>query len=299
MENVLDWGIRLIIDVQQNFSPALDKPFTIITFMGEEMFFLILLPLVYWCVNKRLGSRLAILFLFSAWVNALVKVFAAQPRPFEYDSRIKVIFPAGGYGLPSGHSQGAVVLWLYLASQVKKTWFWILALLLIVLISMSRIYLGVHFPTDVLGGCLIGFVLLITYVYFEPKIEPLIKNETTLVQLGIATSFTFILIIISPRLDTECITAAASLMGMATGFILEHKYVGFEAEGLAWKKAVRFILGIVVIFGLWLGLKMAFKGLEPEAVFRFVRYLLVGLWGGVGAPWMFVRLGLAEKSQDG
>ena len=60
---------------------------------------------------------------------------------------------------------------------------------------------------------------------------------------------------------------------------------------------IRYLLGVVVLFGLWGGLKLAFSGMEPAGLLRFTRYALVGLWGGVGAPWVFVRLGLAEEEK--
>jgi len=82
-------------------------------------------------------------------------------------------------------------------------------------------------------------------------------------------------------------------MGMGVGFVLERRWVRFDSGGPAWKRVVRFLLGVVVLVALWLGLRIAFSGLEPALLFRFARYGLVGLWGGLGAPWAFRRLGLA------
>ena len=170
MENLLDWGIKVVLWFQQ-FSPTMDMPFKVLTFMGDEMFFLLFLPFIYWCVDRRTGARLIILFLFSVYVNAFVKLVAKQPRPFEYNSQVQKIVEAGGGGFPSGHTQGAVVVWGYLASVFKKTWLWILAGLLMILIPMSRVYLGVHFPTDLLGGYIIGAIILILYIKYAPFLE--------------------------------------------------------------------------------------------------------------------------------
>ena len=73
--------------------------------------------------------------------------------------------------------------------------------------------------------------------------------------------------------------------------------VRFSSQGRWWKKAIRYLAGVVVLFGLWAGLKLAFSGMEPAGLLRFVRYALVGLWGGVGAPWVFVRLRLADSEK--
>ena len=116
---MLDWGVEVVLWFQQ-FSPALDLPFKSLTFLGNLEFFLILMPLIYWCLDRRMGARLLILFLISAYINSVAKVIADQPRPFHYDSRIKALVHAGGGGLPSGHTQSAVVVWGYLASQARR-----------------------------------------------------------------------------------------------------------------------------------------------------------------------------------
>jgi hypothetical protein len=84
-------------------------------------------------------------------------------------------------------------------------------------------------------------------------------------------------------------------MGMGVGFALEGRWVGYASGGLWWKQVLRFLVGEAGLFLLWLGLRIGFLDLEPQALFRFVRYGLVGLWGGLGAPWAFVKLRLAEK----
>ena len=138
METILDSGITVVLWFQQ-FSPTLDVPFEILTFMGDEVFFLLFLPLLYWCIDRRTGARLIVLFLFSAYVNGFVKIVANQPRPFQYDPRVQKLVPAGYNGFPSGHTQGAVVVWGYLASVYKKTWAWIVAgALMVLIISLMR-----------------------------------------------------------------------------------------------------------------------------------------------------------------
>ena len=113
MESTLDWGVKVVLCLQK-FSPSLDQFFKAITFMGDEAFFLLLIPLIYWCIDRRIGIRLTILFLFCVYANSVAKVLVAQPRPFEYDTRVKQLVEAGGGGLPSLHTQGAVVVWGYL-----------------------------------------------------------------------------------------------------------------------------------------------------------------------------------------
>ena len=86
-------------------------------------------------------------------------------------------------------------------------------------------------------------------------------------------------------------------MGMGVGFVLERHFVKFQSGGIWWKQLVRFLLGAAILFALWSGLKAAFSGLDPEPLYRFVRYVLVGLWGSLGAPAAFVGFRLAEIRQ--
>ncbi len=292
MENVLHWGVGVILWLQQ-FSPTLDLPFKFFTFLGEEEFFLLLLPLIYWCLDRRRGARLTVLFLLSAYLNAVAKVVAAQPRPFEYTDRVRPLVEAEGGGFPSGHTQSATVVWGYLASQFRRAWLWALAALLMVLIPLSRVYLGVHFPTDLLGGYLIGAALLFAYLWAEPKGEGWLEDRGIAWQLIIALGIPILLILLFPTADG--ITTGATLAGMGAGFVLERRWVRFDSGGVGWKRALRYLLGVLVLFGLWMGLRILFASLEPALLFRFVRYGLVGLWGGLGAPWLFVRLRLADE----
>ncbi len=294
MESILDWGVNVVLWFQQ-FSPTLDLPFKALTFMGNEEFFLLLLPLVYWCLDRRSGARLTVLFLFSAYLNSAAKVLAGQPRPFAYDVRVRQLVEAVGGGLPSGHTQNAVVVWGYLASAFQRTWLWVMAGLLMVFIPLSRIYLGVHFPTDLLGGYLIGAALLLLYLRLEPAAESRIRKQSLAWQLTVALTAPLLLALLFPTEDG--VTAGGVLMGMGVGFLLERRWIGFECGGLWWKQVVRFALGVVVLFGLWMGLRIAFANGEPALLFRFIRYALVGLWSGLGAPWVFVRLRLAETQR--
>jgi undecaprenyl-diphosphatase len=292
MESIFDWGILIILWLQQ-FSPALDLPFTFISLLGEETFFLLFLPGLYWSVDRRVGARLTLLFLLSACLNFMAKAWAGQPRPFEYDAHVRQLVEVPPGGLPSGHAQNAVVVWVYLAIQFRRAWLWWLAGLLIIFISLSRLYLGVHFPTDLLGGHLLGVVLLVAYLRLEPGLEAWLQAQGLIWQLGLALGVPCLLLLLLPT--EEGVAISAVLLGMSLGIILERRLVGFEAAGSWRQRLLRFLLGAIVMLALWLGLRLAFSSLEPVLLFRFVRYALLGLWGAFGAPWLFVRWGWAEK----
>jgi len=290
----LDWGVQVVLWLQQ-FSPALDIPFKAFTFLGDEAFYLIFMPLIYWCVDRRTGARLFMLLLFSAYINAVAKVLAQGPRPFNFDPRVRAIVSADGGGLPSGHTQNAVVIWGYLAAGSNRAIVWLAAGFLMICIPLSRVYLGVHFPTDLVGGYLLGALILAFFWVLGPRLEAWLTRKGFGVQLLISVLGPMVLMSLNFSGDKAVLSMVSVLMGVAAGFALERRLVGFSCAGRRRQKALRYVVGVVVLFGLWAGLKAAFSGLEPAAVFRFVRYLLVGLWGGAGAPWMFVRIGLAER----
>ena len=293
METFLDWGVNVVLWLQQ-FSPALDGFFKSLTFFGNKEFFLLFLPLIYWCIDRRTGARLLFVLLLSVFINSVAKVLVDQPRPFQYDSRVKQIVEAYGGGLPSGHTQNTSVVWGYLATRFRIKLFWILTGVLIVGVPLSRIYLGVHFPTDIIGGYALGISLLLGFIWLVPRAETWMAGKGIKWQLGLAFIVPLLMIIISPVGDRDCLTAVSALWGFAVGMVLERRWIRYSADGVWWKRTLRFMLGLVLLFGLWMGLRLGFHGLEPASIFRVIRYALVGLVGSAVAPWMFVRLKLAD-----
>ena len=293
MDAIWQWGIDFIHTVQLVHGPALDVVFKAITFMGEEEFFLILIPLVFWCADFVVGARLAVIFLLSAYANTWLKDLFAHPRPFELDSTVK-LHEASGYGLPSGHSQSAVVVWGVIAAGFRQTWLWVAAILLMALIGFSRIYLGVHFPTDVLGGWTVGAIFLAACVALQPRVEAWLKKAGLTVQLALAVAAPLALLLLHPTKDAA--SPMATLMGMGVGFALLRRITSFSAAGPAWQIAARFLIGMVGVSAFYFGLSVIFPH-EGEPLYfalRFVRYALVGLWAGLGAPWLFLKLRLAS-----
>jgi len=295
MDRVLEWGVDVVLWFQQA-SPQLDSFFAVLTFLGDQEFFLIVLPLIYWSINRAVGVRLMVVFLLSGLVNQVAKNLAAQPRPYEYDSRVVQVVEQDGFGLPSGHTQSAVVVWGFLGSVVRRRWFWGVAFLLMVLIPLSRVYLGVHFPTDVLGGYVLGGLVLWLWLRYGAQLEEWFFGQETIHQLILIVAIPALAMAVWPTEDM--VTGGGTMVGIGAGLVLERRLVGFDVAGTLLQRALRFLLGIVVLAGLWFGLRTAFDGLEPAIVLRLVRYGLVGFWGAAGAPWVFLKLGLAEREAE-
>lgn len=298
MKPVLDWGVEVILWLQQ-FSPGLDAPFRALTFLGEETFLMPLVFLLYWSVDRRTGARLALAFLLSAHVNSVAKTLAGQPRPFDYDLRVRQFAPATGGGLPSGHTQNAVVVWGYLASRLRRPWAWGTAGLLAVLVPLSRLYLGVHFPTDLVGGYLLGGVLLALFLWGEPAAEAWLARRGVAWQLAAAMAPLLLLALPTQGGETYGSAAAAALVGGGVGVVLERRWVGFDSSGDWPRRALRLVLGLALVGLLRWGLPRAFAGLQPEPLFRAIPFLILGFVGAFLVPWAFVKLQLAGRQPPG
>ena len=301
MDAVWQWGLEFIRTIQLVHGPALDAFFKAITFMGEEEFFLLLVPLVFWCVDFVVGARLAFAFIIGYYCNAGLKEIFAHPRPFTLDPTVGLHHGVTGYGLPSGHSQSSVVVWGVLATQFRKRWLWVVAISLMILIGFSRVYLGVHFPTDVLAGWTVGAVFLAAFVVLGPRIEDWLKSTGLAVQLALAVGLSLVMGLIFPGPVDKVITTIATLGGMGVGLALYGRLLSFDAGGSTWLRVKRFLVGVVGLAFVYFGLKIAFPG-EGEPFYtamRLVRYGLVGVWVTFGAPWLFVRLKLSADDEWG
>ena len=317
MDTLLNWELDLIIQIR-NTIPNLVGVFELLTSLGGEMFFLVLLPLIYWCVDRRTGARLTVLFLISAGANNVAKLLFHSPRPFVIaPQRIAPLFDvplteaieayeAHGNGFPSGHTQSTIVTWGYLAAQARqlkgqlarlRPLIYTVAALLAVLVPLSRLYLGVHFPRDVLGGYVLGMVILALFAWLAPGAETSLARLGLTWQLVVAITIPLTAALVMP--GKNAVTAAATLLGMGVGFTTERRWIRAETDGAIWQRALRFVVGMAILGGLYAGLKGAFKGLEPVLVFRFIRYALVGLWGSLGAPWAFTKLRLSKSTAEG
>ncbi len=303
LRSLVPWGTEVIVWVQSFSNPTLDAVFQGLTFLGNEEFYLIVLPLIYWCLHKQLGAELAFLSMLSAWFNKMVKYLFKIPRPS--DPRIRILVDESSPSFPSGHAQGAVANWGYLAYRFRQPLFWVVAILVMLGVGFSRIVLGVHFPQDMLGGWLIGLVLLVVYVWAEPRVARWMAGQGMAIQLVLAIGVPMLLIFLHPA-DVEgyypaegAITPMGALAGFGVGLIMERTWVRFRVAGAWWRRGLRFLLGVAIVALFYFGLRLILPeemAYGLEAGLRFVRYGLVGWAATFLGPWVFVRLGLAEQA---
>lgn len=320
------WGTEVILALQ-SLGDSLIAPMNGITFLGNEAFYFLVLPLLYWCIDVRLGIRVALLMLFSIGLNSMLKLGFHSPRPFWVEPQVRLLTEAHtSFGFPSGHAQNSVTLWGFVATWIQRRWFWGVAILLMVLIGISRMYLGVHFLSDVLAGWLVGLATLLLYLRFEMPIFNWFRRRSVAKQVGLVFVASCSLIglgvfiqqlvllnwqipgawqdavtaldpgaTFQPLSPETLVTGSGVLFGLIGGAIWLHSRRPFSAAGSLGQRAGRYLVGAVGVAILWLGLGAAFDMIAETGwlgyVLRYVRYTLVGLWISAGAPLVFAVTG--------
>jgi membrane-associated phospholipid phosphatase len=286
--SLIPWGTEAVVWVQQFRTPALDSFFKALTFLGDEEFYLLLLPLIYWVINKSLGIRLIFAFLPGAYLNNWLKDLFSIPRPSL--AHVTRLVEETTYAFPSGHAQNSTLLFGFLAAHARRWLAWALGVLLIVGVALSRIYLGVHYPHDALGGLFIGAIWLFLSLWLEEPLSTWFSAQPLAVRLSLAFSVPTLLVLLHPTQDTT--TPMATMAGIGLACVLEGEWVGFQVGGLWWKRVLRFAVGLVLVVIAYVGLRVVLPG---GLLCRFIRYSCVGLVGGLIVPWVFVKANLATS----
>ena len=291
MDGLIQWGLAVVQWVQTFRSPILDPIFAITFYLGSEDFYFLLLPLVFWCLNKALGIRLGGVLVLSKYLNLVLKDMFAQPRPYQVESKLYAPFKTEGYGIPSGHSQDTVTIWSYLATQLKKRTWWVLAIFLALYVGIGRMYTGDHFPQDVLLGWALGIVVVTAYAWLQPRAGKWIGKQTMPIQIALAIIVPLVLAAFHLTTDTAKVTGI--MLGFFVGLPIEAKWVRFEVHGQVWKQTAKFALGVAILLAIRFGLKAIFP---EQPLFDLIRYAMMGLWTSLGAPWVFVKARLATTA---
>jgi membrane-associated phospholipid phosphatase len=274
--------------LQELRNPVFTAFFAAMTFIGSEEFLLLFLAVVYWCVNRTLGLRLGLVLLGSEYVNELLKDATSVTRPHAPIVPLYTDTTLGTSSWPSGHAQNTAALWGTLAALVRLRWVAALAGAVILLVGFSRLYLGLHWPIDVLSGWLIGgavAALAVSFMLAYPRVT--VAGVPLLVLAG-ALAAPLVLLALHPTSMTAKIAGAG--LGLLAGWWLERRLVGFEAPAPLLTQAIKAVIGLVVAFGLRIVLKEVFTVLPWELGADLLRYLILGLWITWLAPALFVRL---------
>jgi membrane-associated phospholipid phosphatase len=324
MDSILNFGTNVILFLQ-SLGSWLIAPMNFFSLFANGLFFLFIAPALFWCVDATLGMRAGLGLLLSLSTNAILKLAFHAPRPYWVDSRVRPFSSEISFGIPSGHAQNSVVLWSLLAYQIKRPLGWIIAIAMILLVSLSRMVLGMHFPSDILAGWLFGGLLIWAMLRFEKPVLGWLRDRQITDQIisAFAASLGLILIgaltrlalgewtvpaswvelatrapggePIDPLALSGLVSPAASFFGLALGGILLHRRGWLDTGGSFWLRLARFLIGLAGVFMIWYGLDKLFPDGDTitPLIFRYLRYALVGVWTAYLAPLVFFRLNLA------
>ena len=177
MESLYELGMSIVL-LFQGLGGWLLAPMKLFSFLGSVEFSLLVMPFLYWSIDATLGIRIGLILLFSNVINYYLKVGIHAGRPFWISRQVEAHAFESSFALPSAHAQNSAAVLGLLAATLKRWWVWGISLLLIFLIGVSRIYLAVHFPQDVILGWLIGFLLVWLFLRFEKPVAAWFSTQT-------------------------------------------------------------------------------------------------------------------------
>ena len=152
-------------------SPILTPIFEFFTWLGYRNFLFMFIPFTYWCFDRKIFGPLILIVFFSALINAWLKDFFQDSRPDPILNIDPWLENGTSFGFPSGHTQIAVVIWLYIAMNIKNIIVKIISIIFLFGVPLSRLYLGVHDVGDILGGIFVGGIILIASNIFLKKLK--------------------------------------------------------------------------------------------------------------------------------
>lgn len=280
--------------------PFLEKMMQGLTYFGQEPVLVLLIAIVYWCVNKRLAFRIGLSFCMSGIMVQGLKIIFRIPRPWVLDPAFKpvksAVKAATGYSFPSGHTQGATSIYGTMFSRAKKTTTKVVLAMLIILVAFSRMFLGVHTPKDVISAILISVtMILVVNMLIRPYEEG--RQKLPFILIGIILTGAVVLLmyagylyktdVIELRYVKDCFKATGAAIGFVIGLYLEQKYVHFEEEASMKQQIIKILSGILVIALLYVGIKK----IEGVSVFlSMLRNLVVILYLTFVHPYIFTKI---------
>jgi len=293
----MEWEIAFIKWLQASATSTSYLLAEIFSFLGEQYILIVILAFIYFVYDKKIGEQIAYCIFLGACSNNAIKGLVKAKRPFQVDNAISGgrQETATGFSFPSGHSQNAATFYGAIAFHFKKKIIWVSAILLVLLIAFSRVYLGVHFPVDVIVGALLGFGLAFLGSFLYQKWQTSLKNKMLLLLITALVFFPFLIIFYRHNFNEieiykDFYTSYALFHGFIGAIYLENKYVNFSCKSALKSRLIRFILSLVIFIVLLFGLKAILP--KNNIFFDMLRYFLVSFIGMGIYPLSFKKLRL-------
>ncbi len=320
--NQAELAVNLIL---QSLDPGLQSIMRIITMLGDQIFYIMFMPTIYWCVNAWAGLRIGVMLLSSASLNGFFKVLLKGPRPYWISDKIVPGVHETSFGIPSGHAMNSTAVWGQSALETKNRKAIWSAIILVLLISISRLILGMHFLSDILLGLLLGVMLLFIFARVEKPLGAWLNKQSLKNQLLLAFFSSLFLIGLNwmiialssgwqmpadwaaragdadPLSLEGALTTGGLWFGMLGGFAwLRARRGVIQSNFGTWQRIARYLVGIAGVVALYAGLGSLFPD-DPgllSAVLRYFRYFLIGVWISCLSPLLFEKLKIGRIEPD-
>lgn len=325
MSSIQAWDIFLIRTLQASgdwLKPVMES----FTVLGYPQAYMVMVAIVYWSFKRKLGLRLAIFLSLVSSINSILKLVFHAPRPYWVTAEIEAIHASRGFGMPSGHAQASVV-WLLAGAYLRRTWFWIIAMVITFLIGLSRAFLGMHFPTQIIAGWSVGIAFMICFLRFEEPLTTWVSQLKLSRQILMVLGLSMLIVLAgaisllftagwdmpldwarkaSPYLflDRTILRSggmaslagnAGAFMGVAIGAILMERSGGFVTTAPWWIRLSRAIIGLSCMFLFYVGLQEIMPAEDrilAHAAWRFLGFCLVSFLAIYLVPVWLIRFGL-------
>ena len=293
--------------------PLLNEFMLLITHLGEETAFLAIAIVVFWCVDKYQGYYLMGVGLFGNMANQFLKILCRIPRPWVRDPNFhaleSAIPEASGYSFPSGHSQTAVGTFGCIAATQKKNWIRGICIAIMILVPLSRMYVGVHTPADVLVGS--GMALAMVFMFCPLMLGNGKKNIPVVLAALTLLSVAYLLYVelypfpadLDPHNYESAVKNGYTFVGCFVGLLIvwfvDEKKLQFTNEAVWWAQILKAVLGLAVVMLVKEGAKGVLNVIfGDEMIARAVRYCLVVLTAGILWPLTFQWFATLGKKES-
>jgi len=281
--------------------PVLNEFMLAITTLGEETAFLVIALVLFWCVDKRIGYYTLSVGFIGTVVNQFLKLWFRIPRPWVLDENFTILEQAreaaSGYSFPSGHTQSAVGTFGSIAYTAKNKHLRAVAIVIAVLVPLSRMYVGVHTPLDVSVSIVIAVLLIFALrtVILNNGKKYMLFVLAGMLLLAIAFLCFVELYPFPSDIDVHnyqsgiknAYTLLGALLGLLVVYIVDEKWLNFSVKAVWWAQLLKVVLGLLVVLAVKSGTKELLNMLFGESVGRAVRYFLIVLVAGVLWPLSF------------
>jgi membrane-associated phospholipid phosphatase len=283
--------IQLMHHLQWIRSPWLDGVMLYLNLFDTMIFYYFLIVCAWYAYDRKTGIHLLFLYVLGCWVNQNMKDLFGQPRPFQMDPTLGLL-SVSYFGFPSGAAQVMLALFGFLALRVQRAWFWASSIFFVLLIGFSRVYLGIHFPSDIVGGWIIGALLLFAYVRCVPSLERFLATQSRMNALLLCVASAIFLAIFSMQHDARGPIIGG--FGASIGLLFVSP---LPAPRCLYERIGRVALAFGGFFVLPLLLVPMMQKILPLPGIRAIVSFAWGLWVSGGVPYVCKLLALFKRAK--